>query len=60
MSSAATDFNVTGQSSGWAGAIAGSTFTLETQQVLVPANSVRMRFVAGFGRTRACHRRADY
>ena len=41
---AATDFNVTGQSSGWAGAIAGSTFTLETQQVLVPANSVRMRF----------------
>jgi hypothetical protein len=41
---AATDFNVTGQSGGWAGAIAGSTFTLETQQVLVPANSVRMRF----------------
>ncbi|SPE52220.1 exported hypothetical protein [Verrucomicrobia bacterium] len=40
----ATDFNVTGQSSGWQGAIAGSTFTLETQQVLVPANSVRMRF----------------
>ncbi len=41
---AATDFNVTGQSGGWAGAIAGSTFTLETQQVLIPANSVRMRF----------------
>lgn len=40
----ATDFNVTGQSGGWAGAIAGSSFTLETQQVLVPANSVRMRF----------------
>ncbi len=41
---AATDFNVTGQSGGWNGTIAGSTFTLETQQVLVPANSVRMRF----------------
>ena len=40
----ATDFNVNGQSSGWAGAIAGSTFTVETQQVLIPANSVRMRF----------------
>ena len=41
---ASTDFNVTGQSGGWAGAIAGSTFTLENQQVSVPANSVRMRF----------------
>ena len=41
---AATDFNVTGQSGGWRGAIAGSSFTPETQQVLVPANSVRMRF----------------
>jgi hypothetical protein len=40
----ATDFNVNGQSSGWSGAVAGSTFTLETQQVLAPANSVRMRF----------------
>jgi hypothetical protein len=41
---AATDFNVTGQSSGWGGAIAGSTFTVESNQVVVPANSVRMRF----------------
>jgi hypothetical protein len=39
-----TDFNVTGQSSGWNGAIAGSSFTVESNQVLIPANSVRMRF----------------
>jgi hypothetical protein len=39
-----TDFNVTGQSSGWDGTIAGSSFTVESNQVLVPANSVRMRF----------------
>jgi len=41
---AETDFNVTGQSGGWNGAIAGSTFTVESNQVVVPANSVRMRF----------------
>ncbi len=39
-----TDFNVTGQSGGWNGAIAGSSFTVESNQVLVPANSARMRF----------------
>jgi hypothetical protein len=39
-----TDFNVTGQSSGWQGTIATSTFTLQSQQVLVPLGSVRMRF----------------
>ncbi len=38
------DFNVTGNSSGWDGAIAGSSFTVESNQVLVPANSARMRF----------------
>jgi len=44
-----TDFNVTGQSSGWDGAVSGSTFSLETNQVLVPANSVRMRFALASG-----------
>jgi hypothetical protein len=39
-----TDYNMTGQSSGWGGAIAGSSFTVESNQVLVPANSARMRF----------------
>ncbi len=39
-----TDFNVTGKSSGWQGTIATSTFTLQSQQVLVPPGSVRMRF----------------
>jgi hypothetical protein len=39
-----TDFNVTGQSSGWGGTIADSTFTVQSNQVLVPANSARMRF----------------
>jgi hypothetical protein len=39
-----TDYNVTGHSAGWAGAIAGSSFTVESNQVLVPANSARMRF----------------
>jgi len=39
-----TAFNVTGQSSGWQGTIASSTFTLQSQQVLVPPGSVRMRF----------------
>lgn len=41
---AATDFNVNGQSGGWGGAIAGSSFTVQSNQVVVPANSVRMRF----------------
>ena len=39
-----TDFNVAGQSSGWQGSVATSTFTLQTQEVLVPPGSVRMRF----------------
>jgi len=39
-----TDFNLTGKSGGWQGTIATSTFTLESQQVLVPPGSVRMRF----------------
>ncbi len=38
------DYNVSGQSTGWAGAIAGSSFTVESNQVLVPANAARMRF----------------
>jgi hypothetical protein len=41
---AATDFNVSGQSAGWQGTIANSTFSIQTQQVSVPVNSVRMRF----------------
>jgi hypothetical protein len=39
-----TNFNVTGQSGGWNGTIADSTFTVESNQVVVPANSARMRF----------------
>jgi hypothetical protein len=39
-----TDFNVSGASSGWAGAIAGSSFTIESNQVLVPTGATRMRF----------------
>lgn len=39
-----TDFNLAGQSGGWQGAIAGSTFSVQNQQVLVPPGSVRMRF----------------
>ena len=39
-----TDFNVASQSSGWRGTIASSTFTLQSQQVLVPPGSVRLRF----------------
>jgi hypothetical protein len=39
-----TDFNVTGQSPGWNGVISNSTFTVESNQVLVPANAARMRF----------------
>jgi hypothetical protein len=38
------DYNVSGQSVGWSGAIAGSSFTVESNQVLVPANAARMRF----------------
>jgi hypothetical protein len=38
-----TDFNVTGQSAGWQGAIAGSTFTTQMQQVTVPPLATRMR-----------------
>jgi hypothetical protein len=38
-----TDFNVTGQSPGWSGAIAGSTFTPLAQQVVVPPLAARMR-----------------
>lgn len=44
-----TDFNVAGQSSGWKGAIASSTFSLQSQQVLVPPGSVRMRFSLASG-----------
>jgi hypothetical protein len=39
-----TDYNVTGNSTGWTGVISNSTFTVVSNQVLVPANSVRMRF----------------
>jgi hypothetical protein len=38
------DYNVSGASSGWDGAIAGSSFTVESNQVLVPPGAVRMRF----------------
>jgi hypothetical protein len=44
-----TDFNVAGQSSGWQGTIASSTFALQSQQVLVPPGSVRMRFSLASG-----------
>jgi hypothetical protein len=39
-----TDYPVTGRSSGWQGAIAGSTFTLQTQSAVVPPGAARMRF----------------
>jgi hypothetical protein len=39
-----TDFNLTGQSVGWQGTTASSTFSVQNQQVLVPPGSVRMRF----------------
>lgn len=39
-----TDFNLSGQSSGWQGAIGGSSFSVQNQQVLVPPGSVRLRF----------------
>ena len=38
-----SDFTVSGQSLGWQGSIAGSTFDLQKQQVLVPNTSVRIR-----------------
>jgi hypothetical protein len=43
------DYNVTSNSSGWDGAIAGSSFTVETNQVLVPPEAVRMRFSLASG-----------
>jgi hypothetical protein len=44
-----TDYNVMGHSSGWNGTIAGSSFTVESNQVLVPAKSARMRFSLASG-----------
>lgn len=38
-----TDFNVSGQSAGWLGTIASSTFTPQAQQLTVPALATRMR-----------------
>jgi hypothetical protein len=38
------DYSVSGASSGWSGAIAGSSFTIESNQVLVPFGAARMRF----------------
>lgn len=38
-----TDFNVTGQSTGWQGTISSSTFATQTQQVTVPPLATRMR-----------------
>jgi len=38
-----TDANSTGNSSGWAGQITGSTFGLRNEQVMIPHNAVRMR-----------------
>ncbi len=46
---AQTDFNVSGQSTGWQTALKNSTFTLEQQQVLVPNNAVKMRIAAVSG-----------
>jgi hypothetical protein len=43
------DYNVSGASSGWAGSIAGSSFTVESNQVLVPHKAVRMRFALASG-----------
>lgn len=44
-----TDFNVTGDSSGWKGSLAGSTFTPQAQQLVVPpaANRLRISVVSG-------------
>ena len=44
-----TDFNMTGQSPGWQGTIANSTFTPQAQQVTVPPNATRMRMSAVSG-----------
>jgi hypothetical protein len=38
-----SDYNASGQSAGWQGAIAGSWFTRRNQQLVVPVNAVRMR-----------------
>jgi hypothetical protein len=46
---AETDYNVSGQSSGWAGSIANSSFTIESNQVLVPVKAARMRFALASG-----------
>jgi hypothetical protein len=46
---ASTNFNMTGDSSGWGGAVGSSTFTVESNQVSVPAGSVRMRFALASG-----------
>jgi hypothetical protein len=43
------DYNVTGNSSGWDGAIDGSSFTVESNQVVVPADAARMRFSLASG-----------
>jgi hypothetical protein len=37
------DANSSGNSSGWAGQITGSTFNLRNEQVMIPHNAVRMR-----------------
>ena len=39
----ATDANSSGNSSGWAGHITGSTFTLRNEQVMIPHNAVFLR-----------------
>ncbi len=39
----ATDANSSGNSSGWAGQITGSTFNLRNEQVMIPHNAVRLR-----------------
>jgi hypothetical protein len=38
-----TDANSSGNSSGWAGQITSSTFSLRNEQVMIPHNAVRMR-----------------
>jgi len=46
---AQTNVNITGNSGGWAGAINASSFTVETNQMVVPAEAVRMRFAVASG-----------
>jgi hypothetical protein len=46
---ASNNFNFTGQSAGWNGNIDGSTFTVESNQVVVPDDAVRMRFALASG-----------